>query len=192
MQTELAASSAVPVYLVQIGFSSLTLRLSSLNRDISWDSQTWLGNSWLMPIRPVQETAEVRAVGVEIQLVGISSSLLSLALQNAAQNQNAIIYLGMLNSSGAVITDPVTLFKGKVDTVELVDSVDLPSVSIRCESNLARLDRPQNFRYTNENQKAMFAGDLGFAFMQSLEDWTGWWGKSERPKWLKRRRRAQK
>lgn len=192
MQTEIAATTSRPAYLVEIGFTGTTLRLSSLKRDISWNSQTWLGNGWFLQYSPINETADIRAAGMEFQLVGIPSSLLALALANADQNQDAILYLAMMNSSGAVIADPITLFKGKVDTVELTDSIDQPTILIKCESSLARLERPQNFRYTDGNQKALFTGDLGFQYLPVLEDWTGYWGKAERPKWLQRRRRANR
>lgn len=188
IQDELAATSSRPVYLVEIGFASTTIRLSSLGRDITWDSHSWLGNSWLMPIKAINETAEIRAVGVEIELVGVSSSLLALALADADQTKDALIYFAFLDSSGAVIADPILLFKGKVDTVDISDSVEQPSVVIRCESRLARLDRPTNFKYTEANQQALFSGDRGFQYLPGLEEWSGYWGKAERPSWLKRRR----
>lgn len=188
MQSEIDASVSSPVYLVQIGFQSTTLYLSSLRRNITWNGQTWLGNSWLRPVRPINETADIRAVGIEIELVGVSSSLLSIALQNIDQSKDAYQYLGMLDSNGEIIEDPVLLFKGKVDTVQINDALQDPTITIQCESPYARLLRPNNFRYTSENQKALFAGDRGFEYVPGLEDWTGFWGKPERPKWLKRKR----
>jgi len=188
LQTEIAAQTYRSVMLVSIGFTSTTVRLNSLNRDISWDGNTYLGNGWLMPIRAIQETPEVRAVGVEIPLVGVSSTLISLALLNVDQNLDANVYLGALDASGALVSDPLLLFKGKVDSTVIDDRAVNPTVTVQVETYLARLNRPQNFRYTNENQRALFSGDRGFEYVSKLEDWNGFWGKAERPKAIRRKR----
>jgi len=174
--------------LVSIGFTSTTIRLNSLMRDISWDGNTYLGNGWLKPIRAINETPEVRAVGVEIPLVGVSPTLISLALLNVDQNLDANVWLGALDASGALVSDPLLLFKGKVDSTVIEDRASNPTVTVLCETYLARLNRPQNFRYTNENQRALFAGDRGFEYTPKLEDWNGFWGKAERPKSIRRKR----
>lgn len=192
LQTEIEASTYRHVTLASIGFTSSVIRLCSIALDIVWDGNTYLGNGWLKPIRAINETPDVRAVGVEIPLVGVSSTLISLALLNVDQNLDAYVYLGALDASNDLVSDPLLIWKGKVDSTTIEDSAENPTITIQCESYLARLNRPQNFRYTNENQKALFAGDRGFEYVAKLEDWNGFWGKAERPKWLRRKRlRAQ-
>ena len=82
-QTELAAGLIYPVLFFYADLNSITLRLTTALNNLSWDSQTWLGNGWLYGVSPVPETTNIAAVGASVSLSGVPSELISAALQNS-------------------------------------------------------------------------------------------------------------
>lgn len=189
LESELTASTVRPFFLFECVVSSTTLRYSTLPRNVSWNSQTWLGNGYLRSIGRAKESDRVGAEGMEVYLAGEPSALIALALDEFRQNKAATVYFGLLNSSWAVIADPYPLFKGVLDSVELGDAVDSASIRITLEHKMIAQNKAAGLRYTAEAQNAMFAGDLGFEYMLQLQDWSGYWGKRKKAKKGKRVRR---
>ncbi|NIM21859.1 MAG: hypothetical protein GTN64_05490 [Candidatus Latescibacteria bacterium] len=140
-----------------------------------------------------KESKDLGADGVKIELTGEPSALISVALSDVRQNKPATIYLGFLDSSLAVIADPFELYKGIVDKVTIIDQPDKSTIQIDLENSLIILEKAAGLRYNHETQQGMqegvFAGDLGFEYVEQLEDWSGYWGKNRRGKNRKRRRR---
>lgn len=185
----MAADANRPFYLVAIELASTTLRLSTLNRDISWSSQTWLGNGQLRGFGAVREGRDIAADGIEVKIAGEPSTMISIALQSVRQNKPATLYLGYLDSSLAVIADPVVLFKGVVDTCKIVDQPDVATVSFGIESRLVNLQRASGLRFNHQSQQSIFPGDLGFQYVEFLQDYSWYWGKPGKNPRRKRRRR---
>jgi hypothetical protein len=188
MQTAIAQSTIRPIYFAELEFESQTIRLTSATRDITWDSETWLGNGWLKPLNAIDESAQLRATGCQVILSGLPSSLIAVVLGQSIISKKGTIWLGLLDSSMAIITDPYLIFKGYLDVPEIDDSHEDGTVALNYESDLISLDRPVEYRYSDQAHQALFAGDLGFQYTPQMEDWNGFWGKAERVKWKKRRR----
>ncbi len=190
---ELTADNCRPFFLFEIETASSTLRYSSLKYDITHFGETWLGNGFLKKVDDTKESKDLGADGVKIELTGEPSALISVALSDVRQNKPATIYLGFLDSSLAVIADPFELYKGIVDKVTIIDQPDKSTIQIDLENSLIILEKAAGLRYNHETQQGMqegvFAGDLGFEYVEQLEDWSGYWGKNRRGKNRKRRRR---
>lgn len=191
LSTELAAAAVRPFFLFQIELSASTLRYSTLSRDISWNSQTWLGNDYIKSLSAIRETSDGSVEGLEVTLAGEVSALVSIALSNVRQNKPAILYLGMLDSTGAVVGDPYPIFDGFVDRCVLNDEPNETSISFFIESETIVKNQASGLRYTHEAQQALFAGDLGFEYMLQMQDWDGYFGKSKKKTKGKRNRRDQ-
>jgi hypothetical protein len=91
-----------------------------------------------------------------------------------------------------LIGDPILLYRGLIDSCEIEDKLENPSASIKLENDLSRFDTSQNYRFADESHKVYYPDDRGFEYVESLEDWSGFWGRSERPKWLKRNTSTKK
>lgn len=180
MQTALAAATVRVCYLVELEFSSATLRLTSNTQNISWNAQTWLGNGILGQVGNVSEVAEIQATGFEVVLGGIDSATLALVLADSNQMLDGIVYLALLDSAEAVIADPFIIAKGKFDTAFVVEAGEGSTIELKYESDLLRRERANEFRYTDQLQQEIFAGDIGFQYTAKIEDWTGFWGKAAR------------
>lgn len=189
MQTAIAQATIRPVFLVSIEFGDSTvLYLNDRSFDITWDSKTWEGNGWLRPLKTIDETSDVKAVGCEITLSGTITQLLSYSLTDATLKNKGKIWLGLLDENNALVTSPYQIFSGKLDVPRIDITETEMTLSLAYESDLRGLERPNEFRFTDQSQKELYATDKGFEYVASVEKWDGYWGKPERPKWIKFKR----
>lgn len=141
---------------------------------IEIDGITYTGSGNLLAISDISETSDISAQGVTLSLSGIPSSLLALALSVPYTGRLCKIKFGLMASP--IVT--TTLFIGYMDQMNIVDGADTANITLMVESKLIDLDRPRTQRYTSENQKARFAGDLAFDFVSDLQDKPLSWGRS--------------
>lgn len=176
MLSEIEEATIRPFYLFEAAFSVDTLRLYSGSGDLSWDSETWLGNGWFRGLGSIRETGEIQATGIDVILNGVPSALVSLVLSQARQNLSGKLYLGFFDAAGDIIEDPYLLFEGGLDVPRVRDAYNDSTITLTYESNLVRLKRKKELRYTDQMQKQMFPGDYGFGYMVMMAEWSGYWG----------------
>jgi len=178
VQSAIEATQVQPFLLFEGLFSNGYLRLWSGYGDIVWDGKTWDGAGSFLNISPVNETAEVQANGISVSLIGIPAESLSLALQEAEQGKIGTVYMGFLDSSNIVIVEPYLIFQGKLDIPSIQEDGETATVSITYESRLIDLQRPRETRYTDQEQKREYVGDLGCEFVPAMKEITLTWGRS--------------
>jgi hypothetical protein len=170
------ADSLNPFMAIDLAFDSGAVRLWNGYGDLVIDSETFTGAGSLLGISSVEETGEIAARGVSMTLTGIDTSLISVALSENYQNRTAKVYIGTLSDAGAV--SYYQLFGGRLDTMDIEESLETATISVTAENRLIDLERPRSRRYTSEDQKSLFAGDLGLDYVNDLQDKTLDWGKS--------------
>lgn len=188
MATALAADIVRPCLLAKLETTGSTIYLCSLNKSVSFDGQTWLGNGWLRPFSALGEGTDLTPSGCEIRLGGIDSTAVSTLLGTLNRSKSGTLYMGLLDSSYALIADPFVIFKGKFDSVEFNEEDDTATAGIKYESRLIRAKESNEFRYTDQSQQALFAGDLGFQYAAKVADWSGFWGRAGRPRVIRRKK----
>ena len=144
--------------------------------DISWDGQTWTGLGHLAGISAIQETPDIIASGVQMQLSGIPSSLIALALGQARQGNEVSIWLGAMSASGSIVADPYLIFSGLMDVPSILEQGDTSTINITAENRLIELNRIHEVRHTDRYQRQRFSGDKGFEYVASLQDKPINWG----------------
>lgn len=177
LQAELAKQSLAPIVLVQAQFTSGTIYVWSGVGSVSWNGQTWLGVGSLGSISMVSESTEVEAQGIVIGLSGIPSDLIAKVLGECRPNAPVKVWLGAVDSAGAVIVDPYQSFSGRMDVPEIEEGAETSSISIHVENRLIDLGRARERRWTHEDQKIDYPTDKGFEYVASLQEWNGLWGK---------------
>lgn len=175
--SEITAAELEPFLLFKGEFISGTVRTWSGFGNLSWDGQTWTGTGTLLSISSVEETSDISANSVTAVLNGVPSELISLALAECQQGADGFVWLGFL-SNGAVVSDPVLLFQGRLDVPAIEENGEVSQVSISYESRLIDLQRSRESRYTNEDQQRQFPGDRGMEFVPSLQDKVINWGRA--------------
>ena len=170
-----------PIFAIELEFSDGTLRFWTGYGDITMtaggSSKTFTGTGDLLTISPIGESSTLQMQGITVALTGIKSSLVSTALTAQYTNRNGTLYMGLLNSSGAVIADVYTLFKGKMDVLNINEGAETSTITLKIESRLVSFDLPLNRMLTLEDQQVDYATDLGFEFISSLQDKEIIWGK---------------
>ena len=177
IQTAITQVQVRPIYLFEGQFISGYLRVWSGIGDFSWNSLTWIGAGSLLSISGINETRDVSANGVVVALSGIPSTLISLALSDGRQGYSGKIYLGFLDDADDLIDDPYLIFDGRLDVISIEEQGETSSITLNYESRLIDLQRSREIRYTDEEQKRLFPGDLGLEFVASLQEQTINWGR---------------
>ena len=170
-----------PIFAIELEFSDGTLRFWSGYGDITMtaggSSKTFTGTGDLLTISPIGESSTLQMQGITVALTGIKSSLVSTALTAQYTNRNGTLYMGLYNSSGAVIDDVYTLFKGKMDVLNINEGAETSTITLKIESRLVSFELPLNRMYTLEDQQVDYSTDLGFEFISNLQDKEIIWGK---------------
>ena len=102
-----------PIYFLKLEFPSGTTYLNSSDRNITFDSQSYLGAGTIGTMSDIEETSELQANGVKLTLTGIPSTYISIALTTEYQGSNATAYLGFFNDISKTISQsnrPLIIF----------------------------------------------------------------------------------
>lgn len=178
IKAEFGKQQVSPFTLVELLFDAGPLRLHDGVGDLAWNGETWTGAGEAGAISVIRESTELRANGVSLTVTGVDSQIIAIALDHPYQGRPVKIYLGFFDDAGAIITAPVAVFSGRMDTMTIRDEGRTATVVVQCESRLIDLERPRERRYTTEDQAIDYAGDLGFEFVESLQDASVVWGRS--------------
>jgi hypothetical protein len=169
MIAQLEAGFIKPVLFVELDFLDDTVYVWSGAWPIPWNGQTWQGMGWLGAISLVPETIQTMAQNVTFSLSGIPSELLMDAIGAVRQTGKATIWLGFLDSSNAIISDPAQIFQGHLDVPTAADSGATSTISITAENALVSLNLAPNRRYTDCDQQLDFPQDLGFCDVTAIQ-----------------------
>ena len=163
---------------VKAEFDTDDIRIWSGNDDITIDSETYTGAGTLLTISDVVEGREVKSEGVSVALSGMDSTVLSYALTENYQNRPITLFLGFLMGGSNEVAGVMTLFSGRMTSLNVVDSTEGVSITVNAESSLIDLKRPSNLRYTKNSQKYIDANDTGYNRVNSIQDMEIVWGRA--------------
>lgn len=162
--------------LAYLNFGSGAVRVWDGIGTLSWDSQSWEGLGTLGSISTIEEKEGVAATGVVLRLAYTDAGLLATALTEDYQGRAVSVYMAMLDTNLAVIADPIQVFGGVIDNMRLADNGTEGVLEINCESYLRILDRTNDRRRTDLDQKTRFSGDRGMELISALQDTPIYWG----------------
>ena len=177
-KNETLASEITPIALVDLDFSGGHVRVWTGQGDLTWDGKTWTGTGTLLNIDAIQESTDIAAHGVSLQLNGVPSELLSTVLTEHYQGRAAVIYLAALNSSQAVIADPFILWSGRMDVMQIQDAAETATITLNAENRLIDLERQRERSYTDLDKKNFFSSDRGLEHVAAQLDRELNWGVS--------------
>ena len=172
MAAALAGESVTLFYAVELLFDSGAIRIWTGFGDKTINSETYTGAGFLLNIDGIAEVADLTASGITITLSGISSSIISLALQENYQGRVARVYFGVEGVSGAL-----EVFSGFMDVMTIEHSGETMRVTLSVESKLVTLQRPNTRRYTSANHKIRYPSDTFFDHVTKLQDKEIVWGR---------------
>ena len=174
---QITAALLRPVFFYEGEFATGTVRGWSGIGSITWDGETWTGAGDLIGFSPIDENSDIRAAGFTVSLNGQSASILALNMAQVRHGYPGKIWVGALDSAGAIVADPFLAFSGRADAPEIVDEGATATITLAYESRLIDLDKTRERRYTHEDQQIDYAGDQGFSFVTKLQDAQINWGR---------------
>ena len=84
---------------------------------------------------------------------------------------------GKINVSEGTAVTMDEVFNGYVDQMTIAEGAETSTITVSVESRLIDLERARIFRYNDQNQKARYANDKGFEFVEDLQDKQFNWGR---------------
>lgn len=178
MATALAASNLRPALFAELAFDGGTLYATNLPVSVVWNGHTWVGLGNLGGISTVEEGENIQAYGLALTLSGVDAAQVSIALGEQYQGRSAKVYAGLFNDSYALVADPILVFRGRMDNMELSQG-DTFTIKVNCEGRLADFERARVRRYNHEDQITVYPSDRGFEFVpQMVEKALNWGVKS--------------
>jgi len=162
------------------------------------DGTNWVGLGTLLEVSNVEETAEIAVKGATLTLSSVPQEILSLALSEPYQGRVCNIYFGtfslgrlllqsdfyILQQDGSRINLQTgeagfnEIFSGYMDQMNIEETAETSTIQLTVENKLVDLERARVARYTSGYQKSTYSGDLGFDFVEDLQDKPVLWGRS--------------
>lgn len=176
MATGLQASVVSPILLFELEFSTVQYLWTGVG-SLSWNSQTWLGIGNMLEVSAVEETDSIEARGFTLKLSGAPPDQIALALTELQTRRYGIIRLGLIDSTGAIVTSPKIMCRGRLDIGEIDGDPEAPIISLQYENELIDLERPRERRYTDEHQKLWYGGDASLRYIAQYADKVIYWGR---------------
>ncbi|MGD9538558.1 MAG: hypothetical protein AB7P52_11580 [Alphaproteobacteria bacterium] len=165
-----------PVLLVALDLASGPVRFSTADRTLSFAGEDYLAVGDLGRIAPFGEPTDLSVEGVAIELSGIPPSYIDVAMAENVQGRRARLWLGFLDEGYALIDEPVLIFRGRMDTMD-IRLGETATVVATVENRLADWDRPRVRRYTHADQIARFPADKGLEFVSQAAEREILWGR---------------
>ncbi len=174
--TEITAASLAPATFAFLDFQGGAVRVWDGVGSKVWGGNTYVGLGYLGTISPIEETADVKANGIVLQVTGVPSSLIATVLGDNYNRREVSVWLGALNQTGALVADPDLAFSGRMNNVDFDKGAETAVLRIFAESRLVDLLRSRERRYTHEHQQIDYPGDLGLEYMARAQSTPFNWG----------------
>ena len=156
MQAAIAAETGAIAHLLEVNASGGKLYLCTAPHDISWDGHTWVGIGGVLGIGDIEEKDDGSSTGTTLTLSGVDQTLIATILTNHVRGREAVIYLVHFDSSWAIVSDPLELFRGflngKFDVREHRDTEGNRAGTVTINTRIAsRLDELGQVRAVRTN-----------------------------------------
>lgn len=159
--------------LAKFDFSSAAVLVTSAPYNVVYDidsdgnDETFTGVGALGKVAPVAEQGELQSNALSFELSGVDSALLSTALNEQYQGRDAFLWLALFDTDQVIIDDPVLIFSGLMDTMDISAGAE-GIIVLTAQSRLAKWEDPTGLRFNNAAQQATYANDKGLEFVEAM------------------------
>jgi hypothetical protein len=176
VKNELLTDSLQPITLVYINVGT-GFRFTDHYKDITYDSNTYSASSLFTRLSSVTESSEIEVSNITLSFSGADQTIISLFLSNNYMEKEAEVYKGFLNSSEAVIADPFLLFKGRIESFSIDETINNSNANIVVASHWSDFSKIEGRKTNTGSQQLHFSTDKGFEFAsQTVQDIK--WGRT--------------
>lgn len=158
----------VVVPLLEMAFTSGTLRLAMSPWNIVVGGNTYLGGGALLSIKSTQESVG-SLEGLEVTMTGLDAAISAIAADEPYRGRIVTLSKAYCDpDTNAVIGAPVVKFIGRMRSMTITDQNDTASVTLQAEHYEAELRRPAPIRWNNADQQRFYPGDVGAEHVEAL------------------------
>ena len=118
----------------------------------------------------VVESVSNAAEAIKVSLSAINSGLVSDALTDDYHGRDVDFLVGFDDANGDLVDDPVELWSGYMDTVEIALSERTAEMTLTAESRALIGRRASDLRFTDEQLQHDFTGDLAGEYIFRMPD----------------------
>ncbi len=175
-RTEIVKSANKPFHLVKLSFDDVSYFLSDAYIPVTYDSNTYTPTGSFLAFSDIVETNEANIETISISLSGVDTTYINLFLAGGYLDRTVEIYKAFLDSSDALVSDPLLIFSGRLNNPVIKEDVEAgtSTVAVQASSLFVDFDRI-NTRFTNnESQQSFFSGDTGFRFSSVVVKELNW------------------
>jgi len=176
-EAALLADVVYPFLVGKIGTASGPFNCWTGLGDLELGGEIYHGGGSAAQASPVEETSDLFAAGMTFALNDIGDEWIQTALNEMRQGEEAVLSLGLWAPEGGV-AGVLPLFKGLTDVPMLEPGPERFSASVSAESRFILLRQASERRHTHEDQQIDYPGDLGFEFVEGVQDDEIKWGKN--------------
>ena len=167
IKNELATGEIRPVHLITICFGTpvnITDCSFSLTSSISGSSVTYTPSSFLISVPSFSEETDLTKASLSLALSGADQTFISTVLNENVVNDTVDIFRGVLDSSNAIVADPILLYSGNIDTFQIDETETESSVILTVVSHWADFNKKSGRNTNNNSQQRFFNTDVGMDF----------------------------
>ena len=181
-KNETTAEVFRPVLFLFLDLDGGDVTVNSSDQDIAWDfdgdssDETFTGVGHFGNVSVVSETADLKATGIQVSLTGVPTTHISNALSEDYSGREAKLYVGFQNASRVLVADPMVIFHGRIDTMD-IQIGKTAQVNLTIESKLIDWERARIRRYTNEDQRSAYSSDEFLEFVTQTVEKEIVWGQ---------------
>jgi len=139
--------------------------------------ETYEGAGTLLAISDIEDSKELKSAGVTFQLSGMNAEVLGYALTENYQNRPITMFLAFCSGGTDHVDSYMTVYKGRMIQIEIADDVNGATITLQTENRLIDLRKPSNYRYTNESQQYLYAGDTSLDQVAKVSQMQVFWGR---------------
>jgi len=159
----MSGSVVLTTILVEMDLTGpLYLNTSSL--DLTLNGVTYLGAGGLGQIDSVKQ-AGTDLPQIRFTLAGVQATALALALLEPVQGKRVRIKMAVFDASTGALLDVRLRYAGYLDVMSISDGADSATISVTSESSMLDLLRPKGIYYSDNDQQALYPGDLAFQYV---------------------------
>lgn len=168
---EMNKDSIVAGHLVDVELDSGNIRLTDINRDVVYNTQTYQSAGQLLSIDGIEETINIETNEVSLTLSGIDQAFVSTFLAEEYIDRRIVIYKAFLNAvDESLIDDPILMFEGRINGATMSEDPDAGTheISVSVTNQWVVFERVSNRRTNDAEHQSIYPGDMGFQFTSEL------------------------
>ena len=169
-QTEIKKDQSHPLHLIEVYLDSATYYVTDNYRDVVYSSNTYDALGFFLNFANIEESTEVTASRITLSLSGVDQQYTNLFLTENYVDRRVVIRKAFINTSNALIADPVTIFDGRLDSPVITEDAEsgLATIAVVASNQFVDFEKTPG-RYTNhENQQLHYPGDNGFIYASQI------------------------